>query len=167
MTTDKIIQSLDAVRPYGAEAALMECNLPLKYLGSGAYRHVYHIVGTSLIIKFPCLNSNGQPSTVNIGHARDEYAAVSRVSSSKAKKYLEIKKHMPELYYHNCCTGLILGQKYKMLPTRANAIRTELSNKVCKALRLCDGDITNSGNVGMDTRGTLKILDAGYLLKQW
>lgn len=166
MKTDTIIKLLSSRVPYTPESAMMECKLPLKYLGSGAYRHVYHITGTKLILKFPCLDTRGLPSNCNIEHARNEYDAVSRITGSSGRKYSSIKKHMPALYYHNCCSGLILGEKYKLLSDTDNETRAALSKKVCRTLKMDDCDITNYSNVGVDRQGTLKLLDCGYLMKQ-
>lgn len=147
-------------------------HLPLKYMGEGAYRHTYHIVGTDLIIKFPKLPYRRPCPTpactnFNIIHSRDEYRAVTKILKSKAKRYQCIKKHMPKLYVCDK-NGVMIARKYRLLPSLAGINHRELlSQKIVDTLRIADGDLENEGNVGIDGRGTLKILDGGYLGMQW
>lgn len=162
MKTDRVVQLVNNFKPVTAQEALY-AGLPLKYIGDGAYREVFHIVGTELVIKFP---KGGH--SCNREHSLHEYKAINRVLKSKAKKCQAIKKHMPKVYYCDA-HGVMVVRKYKMLPTKRQSerLRAVLSNRVCPILKLFDGDLENSGNVGIDGRGTLKILDAGYLSGQW
>jgi hypothetical protein len=144
----------------------MDCGLALKFIGDGAYRHTYHILGTNLVIKFPKLLDEG-PSEYNIKHAKEEFQVVSKILRSKARRYQSIKKHMPRIYYcdHH---GVTISSRYKLLPMASGEKhRNRLSNYVCNILKVFDGDINNGGNVGVDGRGTLKILDGGLLGDQW
>lgn len=163
MKLDRVLKLIDTYRPRNAEDALIACSLPLKYVGDGAYRYAFEIVGTNLVIKFP-KGTDMEPTNVNIQHSIIEYRSVTKVLKSKARKMQALKKYMPKMYYCNQ-DGVVVVRKYKLLSTgpRHDRWRSDLSVKICKALQLFSGDIENSGNIGIDGRGTLKILDAGYL----
>jgi hypothetical protein len=161
MKTQRVIDMVKKWEPTTPEMALVHCKFPLQYLGEGAYRHTFHILGTNLVIKFPLTGLAVQYS-YNKQHAKEEYRVVTRIIRSKARKYKAIKKHMPKIYLCDK-NGVMIATKYKLLPESAWTHRARLSDSVTNALNLCDGDLENSGNVGVDGRGTLKILDGGYL----
>lgn len=166
MKTRRVLKLVGTFQPTTPEQALVNCGLGLKYIGEGAYRHTYHILGTNLVIKFPKQDGIDGPSTCNIQHALEEFKTISRILKSKASRYQAIKKHMPRIYYcdHH---GVTISSKYKLLPMASHRNRAKLSDYISTILRVYDGDLTNPGNVGVDGRGTLKILDGGMLDDQW
>lgn len=166
MKTDRVLQLVNNCKPKTAQDTLY-AGLPLKYLGDGAYREAYHIIGTELVIKLP-KRTDLASTSCNVMHSLHEFHAIKRILRSRSKKCQAIKKHLPKVYYCDA-NGVMVVRKYNMLPNKyqSDKLRAVLSHKVCSTLKLFDGDIENSGNVGIDGRGTLKILDAGYLAAQW
>ena len=165
MKTERVIKLVDTHRPKDITSALY-CGLPLKYAGDGAYRTAYEVVGTNLVIKFP---KNDEGMLIhNQQHSLHEYQAILKVLRSKAKSLQALRKHMPKVYYCNR-DGVMIVRKYKLLSEhrKADKIRALLSQQICKVLKLYSADLENSGNVGIDGRGTLKVLDAGFLGDQW
>lgn len=139
----------------------LEAGLPLKLLGTGAYRKVFELVGTGMVIKFP--NPEYLQLAECISHSVKEHRAVTKILASKSKRYASIKKHMPKVHYCNPVTGVLVVRKYKVLPATKNAARVALSLKIRNILHRSVLDVNNGGNVGIDGRGTLKVIDAGYL----
>lgn len=141
----------------------LNAGLPLSLLGSGSYRKVYDIPGTKLIVKFP--NVEYLTEAECIKHSVKEYEAVTKVMSSKDKRYAPIRKHMPRIHFCNPITGVLVANRYRLLPAARNEARQMLSLKIKTAANINSVlDIQNCGNVGVDGRGTLKVIDAGYLL---
>lgn len=141
----------------------LDAGLPLQLLGSGAYRKVYDIVGTRLIIKFP--NPEYLKEAECIKHSIKEYEAVCKVMSSKDKRYSSIRKHMPKIHFCNPITGVLVANRYQLLAVGRAEDRRLLSLKI-KSITSPQNilDVNNCGNVGVDGRGTLKVIDAGYIL---
>lgn len=141
----------------------LNAGLPLSLLGSGAYRRVYDIPGTKLVVKFP--NFEYLTAEECIKHSVKEYEAVTKVMVSRSKAYAPIKKHMPKIHFCNPLTGVLVVNKYKLLGADKGEARRLLSLKIKTASNVSGIlDIQNGGNVGVDGRGTLKVIDAGYLL---
>ena len=144
-------------------ADALNAGLPLQLLGSGSYRSVFDIVGTNLVIKFP--NDEYLQRHECIRHSAKEYEAVTKIMSSRSKAYAAIKKHMPKIHFYNPITGVLLANKYRLLGLHKMEDRRLLSLKLKDAIKVNKTlDVQNSGNVGIDGRGTLKVIDAGYLL---
>lgn len=158
MTIDKIIKRFQSWNdaPISDPELALEAGFTLRYLGTGAYRRAYHLVGTNLIAKFPY---NG---AFAIEHAKQEYKTVTTILTSDNSKYSSIKKHLPKLYYCDTATGITVAQKYRLLPRKSDSVRAMLQVKMLKVLDGCI-DVENSGNVGVDGRGTLKLIDGGFL----
>jgi hypothetical protein len=153
----KVVENIASVRPKTPVDILVGCRYPLKYIGDGAYRTVYQVIGTNIIVKF------SQSFEWCRDHALKEYETVTKLRDSKLKRHIAIKEHLPELYHYNHATGVTVGRYYKLLPEDAWAERSAVSSKILKACKTGFGDLENSGNIGKDEKGVLKILDAGCL----
>lgn len=154
----RVVSSRNITSPVEA----LNAGLPLKLLGTGAYRKVFEVVGAGLVIKFP--NPSYLQLSECILHSVKEYKAITKVMTSKSNKYAHIKKHMPRVHYCNTTTGVLIVRKYELLASAKVAVRGALSLKLRNALNGKTLDVNNCGNVGIDGRGTLKVIDAGYLL---
>lgn len=156
MTPKQVVNKIISHKPSCVEDVLRNCELPLKFLGDGAYRTAYQVVNTDIIIKFA-------NSGFAMEHSLKEYKAAKTIKESKLTKYRTIKKHMPEIYHYDVETGISVGRFYKLLPAKANGIRERLAEKIRVAVGVNYTDLENSGNVGKDRRGILKIIDAGFI----
>lgn len=75
----------------------------------GLYRDVYRIAGRPLVVKVP--KDEEQPSLEdNINHSKAEWKAVKRIK--RFKKFETLKRYMPEIYYFNEKTGLMVMKYY-------------------------------------------------------
>lgn len=157
MRYTKVINKIKSAEPKSPEDILRRCRLPLRYIESGAYRSVYHVIGTNIIVKF-C-----QSFEWCRDHALKEYETVNTLKNSRLKHHVPVKKHLPELYHYNPVTGVTIGRFYRLLPETAYEQRHRLAAKVLKACKVGFGDLENTGNIGKDEKGVLKIIDAGCL----
>src|SRR6266705_5037212 len=70
----------------------------LQKLGTGAFRTVYRIVDSPLVVKFPM---PGTDFTVNKIHTRTELARIR-----KFRRFRWMRKYLPRVYYSNSVTGV-------------------------------------------------------------
>lgn len=165
MTPRKIVEKIKSTQPHDPIAVMQSCRLPLEFIGDGAYRTVYRVVGTNVIIKFAGTTISGLDDGKR--HGAQEYATITNIRKSNLKRHKELKKHLPVIYHFEPSTGVTVGRYYKLLPESAGIDRAALAKKFTNALKICFGDIDNTGNVGKDGRGTLKILDAGCIIAKF
>lgn len=144
-----------------SEADLLDCGFTLKQLsiGMGAFRRVYLIVGTGLVVKVP---QQWSPKRCR-RHSVHEVQAIRKVQRAKRGPLVELQTYMPEIYYYRPQTGLIVMKRYKGAGSAKLHRRcTELSGKVRMAFNSDWPDIS-SRNCGIDIDGSLKILDGGRM----
>ncbi len=169
LTTTQVVKRFTRYRPANADQALRWCRMPLQYIKSGAFRHVFQIIGLPLVVKFPyCeddqLLEDGSPDpdrvSMGVRHSKREMKALERIQCS-VRKYTQLHKYMPIVYYSNKRTGVIVMHKYIQLPNAPNstAIAREVAEDICKALPGAT-DI-HSYNIGKDERGNVVVFDLG------
>lgn len=162
-----VIRRLRKEQPVSALEVLDNCRLPLQHIGAGAFRDVYHVLGTSLVLKIPRYGLNGQPEDdyeTNIQHARDEYAIWKRITNSK-RKYKHFKQYMPEIVYFNKGTGLIVTRMYTKVKSRR--LHRKLVSKLDENMAALMGHTTadiHMTNVALDNKGNLKLIDLGCFI---
>lgn len=159
MTKEQIIRRLRYWRPRTLEQLLVRCRFPLQYVGGGAYRDVYRIVGTDYVVKIPI-----ETKSENVKHAHNEYNAWRRITRNK-KKYSSLVPYIPEIAYHNRGYGTTLMRHYTTLPI--NNETRKLERRVVKAVKNALGrewsDVQVS-NIGVDADGGYVLTDLGHLL---
>jgi hypothetical protein len=170
MTTQEVIKTLKEHKPETVEDLIIYCEFPLKHEGGGAFREVYHILGTNLVVKVPIIDTDFTDDCFsnNIEHARIEYRSWKRIMRSK-RKYKSIQPLMPEFHYFNAKTGIALVERY----TNLSKEDMEDPDICCEVARLgylvssitkvTDVDIETSkyDNIGFDVSGNFKIIDLG------
>lgn len=130
-------------------------------LSSGAYRTVYRVKGSNVVVKIPVNDDSS-----NRVHAREEVRAINNIKRFK-RKYAKLIPMMPEVYYFNETSGVTAMKYYKKI--RGNVAYTvaglvedvvELTMKD-KNLYIGGMDIHGS-NVHVDENGNPIIIDLGY-----
>jgi hypothetical protein len=99
MLSKKDKKALDLIRKHNP-SDLMEAHeigLRMKYLDSGVFRDCYRIKDSRLVIKFPNEDSDA------ISHSRVEVRRIKKLAEHKV-----LAKYMPEVYYHNSKTGVVV-----------------------------------------------------------
>lgn len=164
MHTATVIKRLKRYQPTTAQEILDKCELPLQYVGGGAFRDVYHVIGTSVVIKVPRKTDKEHRTEKRIQHSRDEFSIWTRMKNSK-RKFRAFAKYLPELIYYNSHTGIIVMRKYEKVRYNKvnNSFANELEEMITKVMGTCDADIHN-GNLGFDKRGNIKIIDMGLFI---
>jgi hypothetical protein len=172
MTTREVIKTLKKHKPGTVEDLLIYCGFSLKYEGGGAFREVYHILGTDLVVKVP-INELDEDSLewcrgTNVDHANREYTSWKKIMRSK-RKYLALQPFMPLFHYFNPETGIALVERYTNLSHEDTddpdiyAEITKLGYLVSDITKVDDADIEAGkyDNVGFDAAGNLRIIDLG------
>lgn len=142
---------------------LKKLGFKLVPLDSGAYRAVVKIKNSSVVVKFPISESG-------VNHARAEYNTVQKVL--KNKRLEPLRKFMPEIYYFDKTSGVIVMEYYK--PVKPNKYGLMISDLLRHIVRLVhpyakkghstDVACSNIG-LGKDDWGNYErpvILDLGY-----
>lgn len=129
----------------------------VRLIGQGVYRKVYKVVGHNLILKV----SNTPETKSGQNHSVSEYRAVKRIK--RESKFSVLRSYMPDIYYCNTKTGLLLMERYKPIPETNRTILIELLNDLVETVYdYKDGKDLHSDNVMIDKWGMLKIIDLGY-----
>ncbi len=133
--------------------------LKLKKIGDGVYRQVYKIEGVPLVVKIP----GGDAFPVGCRrHARSEYRTVKRIH--RYKKFAQLRKYMPRIYYFDNKSGLMLMHYYSV-PKKYKIAISNLLSLVVKliwpntASSECD---VHGANIGMDENNQPVLIDLGY-----
>lgn len=158
MTLGKIVARISRRQPMGVIELLDECHLPLKFLGGGAYRKVYEIVGSGFVVKVP--HSKG-----DIPHATTEFLCWRKIIRSK-RKYAALHPYMPVFRYHNKVSGITVMDMYETdfdYNTHEPEM-TYINNLTQDVMKNYDNDLEPEkwDNYGLDAKGELKIIDLGY-----
>lgn len=154
MTKEEVIALVREKQPKDKKA-FAKLGLTLEQIGEGVYRKVYKIKGTKLVVKIP---NKGKSS---ITHAISEYEAV--YYTKKDNKCEAIHNLLPEVYYFNNDTGIMLMRYY--YPIRSNkymisSLVKQLVEAVHPYAKKKSTDI-HSDNIGRAGYHPV-ILDLGY-----
>lgn len=164
----KIIKYFNDNHPVTKEVVEKSCKVKLTPVsGSGAYRRTYLVDDLPIVIKFP--NYSGG----SVKHSRAEIKTITKITKSK-RKYLQLKRYMPELLYSNLKTGVIIMKKYKPYDyTHDHVVIAELITQLVNQLWLnlpentsCDSADVCYNNIGADENGNPKLLDLGYFMQE-
>lgn len=155
---------LRRLNKYGATTAqdiLDYCNLPLQYVGGGAFRDTYHVIGTGVVIKLP---RQGLKHARNIQHARDEMTIWNRMRRSK--KWSTFRPFLPEIIGFSKKTGVMVVRRYDGLKYSrdSNQIIKNLEKSVTSIIGTTIADI-HYGNLGVDKDGGIRFIDMGLFIK--
>lgn len=166
LTLSRIIHSLERNRPNSAQKLLDACNFPLKHIGGGAFRDVYQIIGTDILVKIPRFGLDStEPTLTNLEHSREEFKAWKKIRRSKSKKWSHLKEHLPEFLYHDWNTGVTLVRKYS--PVRySRAVANwcaDMENSVTDMFNTLSADL-HYANLGRDKNGTFRFIDLGLFI---
>lgn len=160
LTESNIIRVLQK-KQHRTGQELLDLGLPLQFVAEGQFREVYHIVGTSIVVKIPRVRGcSHRTHKKNVAHATTEYRAWRRIMS---RGYTEIRPYMPEILYHNKATGLVLMRQYRPVP-RLKKNRETLSrlgrsiSRIVAETRFPD---VHAGNAGIDEDGNIRLIDLG------
>lgn len=160
---ERIISAFNQYHPKDGIEAEKTCNIVLKPVAEqGAYRDTYFIEGVPLVVKFP-KNNGGTHS-----HAKAEIKAIRRLRRGK-KRYKLLQKYIPETYYENLKTGVIVMRQYKPLRSKYDILIADVLEKLVSVVwpeHVEDGTDVHGSNIALDDDGHLKIIDLGYFTEE-
>jgi 5-methylthioribose kinase len=134
---------------------------------NGAFRVVYKINGLDLVVKVPYFDSG-------ILHSKAEIKALSRIN--RLKKYKIIREYMPDVYYANTKTGIIVMRYYKPLKyTKINIAAVSILYSLVESVWLeCASSLAGCTDISVNNCGidapnsysyTIKVIDLGCFLE--
>lgn len=161
LTWQEITRRLRRTHPYTVEDLLIECRLPLRYLSSGSFRHVFHIIGTQYVVKVPRSDERQ-----GIEHARQEYNSWRRVIRSP--KYRRLVRYMPDILFFSRVTGVMVMERYKPVETsRYDSALDDIEEITQDVLKVSKPDLGAAkwNNYGLDYKNRVRIIDLGRFKK--
>jgi len=158
----RIVESFKQHNPKTCLEAEKLCNIELTPVAEqGAYRDTYFVKGAPLVVKFP-KNTAGTAS-----HSRAEIKAVRRILRGK-RKYRLLHSYMPEIFYGNVKTGVILMRRYKPLRSKYDVQIADTLERLVQVLwpeKVWTTDV-HGANIALDDDDEFKIIDLGYFTKE-
>jgi hypothetical protein len=156
VTKKEVIALFEKHNPSSYEEAV-KLGIRLKCIGVGVYREVYSVPRLNIAIKFPRTSDEYDESwyECNVSHAILEAEAIELINSVDEK----LAKHVPDIYYFNEDTGVLIVKKYK----QTHAYRHyKFVDKIAEILGLEEDNNDFIGsNIGIDTDSTKILLDLG------
>ena len=143
--------------------------LKLKFIGDGAFRKVYRIVGTEFVVKFPSCRSND----IDKEHSRIEYQRCYDIMHQE--RWYLLRRYTPKVYYYNPKTGVLLMHYYEPVAKDTQEdtpyVTPSVNRDVEWIQRLVElvcreddfgwwGDISPK-NLGVDKNGGYRFIDMG------
>jgi hypothetical protein len=134
-------------------------------VGEGAFRQAYRIQGTTLLMKFPVMDSYGdgeggwQDDHLGKCHTRAEVRKIRALS-----KFRSLKHHVPPVYYFNSADGVMVTRYYPAVREWViNSNKNFVLSNVIKELTGVTLEDISGDNVKVDTRRSkLIFVDLGY-----
>lgn len=160
LSFENIVSSIRK-RKVKSAAELLMCGFTLRYVDSGRYRNVYHIVGSDYLVKIP-IWTNKRTNDASQAHAKAEYAAYKRIKGVARYKALE-----PLMMEEVAITaqGVMVVNRYRAIgrtTKKEKKFMIEVSTLAGKLFsRYCD---LHDANYMRDAHGQLRIVDLGYFL---
>lgn len=110
-------QALRKIRKYNLATKLgYEKLFKLQFLGDGAYRTVYRIEGTELVVKFPKpgegADEGDDDGDDGTRHTRAEMRRLTRL-----KKFKSLRRYLPVVYHYDKKNAIVVMRHYDELPT--------------------------------------------------
>lgn len=137
----------------------IKANFLLKKVGDGLFRNVYAI--DDLVVKVPKKSNLKTDHTSNLYHARAEVRQINRIR--KMKKYKLLRSFLPEIYYFDKKSGILLMPYYQK-PTKKDAeVAAEIFSRLAREVGRHSGGDIHDQNVMYDLENeTYVIVDLGY-----
>lgn len=128
----------------------------------GAYRDVYSVSRLPLVVKIP---RNVAYQAECIHHSQQEINTIKRIKRGH-KKYSRLQQFMPELFYGNTKTGIIVMRKYKKPSwSYSKHVISYLLREIVELFyipsSMGDHDVS-SANIAFKESGDPVIIDFGY-----
>jgi hypothetical protein len=165
---NRITRILKKEKPESIYDLLLDCGLSLKFLGDGAFREVFKIVGTGLVVKVPRTDGELMEMSAGYAHTPVDHAHAEwdhRKKVMREKKYEFFRPYMPALHCLVPSTGVLLADYYRPLPYTRTKYDAEIDQIIgsLAAIGVNDGDVAKDkkDNYGIDRDGKLRIIDLG------
>ena len=97
MTAGRVLSRVRKQHPARPED-FKKLGIVVKPIGAGAFRTVYRVKDTPLVVKFPL---PGTDFVINKIHSRTELGRIK-----KFRRFGWMRKYLPKVYYHNSKTGV-------------------------------------------------------------
>lgn len=128
--------------------------LDLLPLDSGAFREVYNISGTRLVVKIP-IKGDG-----NVTHSRREIRRIRQVLRRKNLTY--VRRYVPKVYYVDYKNGILIVEQLQKIGKITRATEDVICHLLEDTFPCINNDSdADSKNLGLDGRGQIKVLDWG------
>lgn len=174
INTEEIIKAFKKHKPTEYDS-ILHLGLELKYISEGAFRSVYRIKHSNLVVKLPHIPipntgefdsdyDEDQALETNIQHSIDEVKNIRKVLRNQ--KYKALHRYMPNVYYSND-EGLILMDYYETFKKWHRHL-----DDICRMLQHLVDDLKlekkwendiHWANLGYDANGEIKLIDVGIL----
>ena len=165
---NNIARVLKLEKPETVEDLLINCGLSLKFIGEGAFRFVFKIVGTRLVVKVPMTETDQAELGHNYAHTPIVHASTEwkyRKKVMREKKYEFFRPYMPTLHCLVPLTGVTLTDYYRPVPWSRTKYDDEIDQIIgnLASIGVLDGDVgpDKRDNYGIDRYGKLRIIDLG------
>lgn len=144
-----------------------ELGLVCVHVGEGSFRTTYRIAQTTLLIKFPIVETHGD-GIKNGGWDDDsdgKYHTRAEVRKIRAlSKFKCLRKHLPPVYYYNSADGVLVTNYFKLAKDSdwAYNVAPLLSGVIKELTGVTLGDLFGD-NVRIDAeKDRLIFVDLGY-----
>lgn len=153
MTKKRLLELMKKYKPTTPQEVEHVLGTKLKFIGSGCFREVYLPKRClKVVIKFPL------QSDLMVGYI---HACAEERRIKKLRRIKELKHHIPEVLYFDKKFGItVLPYVPSPYSDELYAVYGLLSKLIRRIGKTNLRDIY--GNVGMDNRGRIVILDVGY-----
>lgn len=146
-----------------------ELGMTCIYVGEGAFRTAYRIAQTSLLIKFPLMESfhhrcKGNLVTYRIDDTDGKYHTRAEVRKIRAlSKFKSLRGHLPPVYYYNSRDGVLVTRFFKKAREKdwIYNVCPLLSGVIKELTGVTLGDLFGD-NVRKDREERLVFTDLGY-----
>ena len=123
-------------------------------LGYGSFREVYNIFGTSLVVKIP-IEGDG-----NVTHSRREIRRIRQVL--RRKNLTHVRRYVPKIYYVDYKNGIIVMERLQKIGKITRATEDVICHLFEDTFPCINNDSdADSKNLGLNSRGQIKVLDWG------
>lgn len=148
-----LINLIKREAPQNESQLMRMAQVGLRYMGEGCFRVAFEIIDYPLIVKVPLTNCYS-----DLHHANEEWCWIEKVQQES--KYKSLRKYMPKVYYFDEECGLMVMRKYKQVKFSPDT--NALDKLITQVTGATEHDV-GSSNMGRDSKGNMKILDAALL----
>lgn len=117
----KMLRVIENIELFGVTRPedLDRAGIKHQYLTDGCYRNVHELSGLGAVIKFPKCRDNSEWMK-SLLHARKEILAFAKIRKSQHW----LREYLPETYYEDLKSGVIVMKKYQPRPRYKNKTLT-------------------------------------------